>query len=63
MSDDTPTPDVPLRVEMRFELPGTPEQVWAAIATGNGISSWFVPTEVEERRGGTDVSRRSSGRR
>ena len=39
-------------VELEFEVPGTPEQVWRAIATGPGISSWFVPTEVEEREGG-----------
>ena len=26
-------PDVPLRLELSFELPGTPEQVWDAIAT------------------------------
>jgi uncharacterized protein YndB with AHSA1/START domain len=47
------TPDVPLRLELSFELPGTPEQVWAAIATSNGISSWFMPTEVEEHGGGS----------
>lgn len=39
-------------VEMEFEVPGTPEQVWRAIATGPGISSWLFPTEVEEREGG-----------
>jgi uncharacterized protein YndB with AHSA1/START domain len=39
-------------VELAFEVPGTPEQVWHAIATGAGISSWFVPTEVDEREGG-----------
>lgn len=39
-------------VEMEFELPGTPEQVWQAIATGPGISSWLFPTDVEEREGG-----------
>ncbi len=39
-------------VEVEAEVPGTPEQVWNAIATGPGISSWFVPTEVEERKGG-----------
>jgi len=39
-------------VELEFELPGTPEQVWQAIATGPGISSWLFPTEVEERAGG-----------
>jgi uncharacterized protein YndB with AHSA1/START domain len=49
------TPDVPLRLELTFELPGTPEQVWAAIATANGISSWFMPTELEERQGGSLV--------
>jgi len=39
-------------VEMSLTLPGTPEEVWAAVATGPGISSWFVPTEIEEREGG-----------
>ena len=39
-------------VEMEFEVPGTPEQVWHAIATGPGISSWLFPTEVEQRVGG-----------
>ena len=48
----TTTPDVPLRMELTFELPGTPEQVWDAIATANGISSWMMPTELEEREGG-----------
>jgi len=37
---------------LEFEVPGTPEQVWDAIATGPGISSWFVPTKVETRAGG-----------
>ena len=36
---------------VEFEVPGTPEEVWQAIATGPGISSWFVPTEIEERDG------------
>lgn len=39
-------------VEAQVEVPGSPEQVWQAIATGAGISSWFVPTHVEERAGG-----------
>jgi uncharacterized protein YndB with AHSA1/START domain len=34
-----------------FEVAGTPEEVWQAIATGPGVSSWFVPTEFEERDG------------
>ena len=33
-------------------MPGTPEEVWRAIATGPGITSWYVPHEVEEREGG-----------
>ena len=35
-------------VQVEVEVPGTPEEVWRAIATGPGISSWFVPTEFEE---------------
>jgi uncharacterized protein YndB with AHSA1/START domain len=49
-------PDFPLRMEMTFELPGTAEQVWQAIATGPGISSWFLPTDLEERQGGAIVT-------
>jgi uncharacterized protein YndB with AHSA1/START domain len=43
-------------VEAEVEVPGTPEQVWQAIATGAGVSSWFVPTHVEERAGGAVTS-------
>lgn len=39
-------------VQAEVEVPGTPEEVWQAIATGPGISSWFVPCQVEERVGG-----------
>lgn len=35
------------------EVRATPEEAWEAIATGPGISSWFYPTEVEERVGGS----------
>ncbi len=38
-------------VQVEVELPGTPEEVWQAIATGPGVSSWFVPTEFEESDG------------
>jgi uncharacterized protein YndB with AHSA1/START domain len=38
-------------VQAEVEVPGTPEEVWQAIATGLGISSWFLPTEFEERDG------------
>jgi uncharacterized protein YndB with AHSA1/START domain len=40
-------------VQAEVEVPGTPEGVWKAIATGPGISSWFVPTEVETNQDGT----------
>ncbi len=40
-------------VSAEVEVPGSPEQVWEAIATGEGISSWFVPSEVDGREGGT----------
>ena len=43
-------------VEAEVEVPGTPEEVWRAIATGKGISSWFVPSTVEEKAGGKAVS-------
>ena len=36
------TPDVPLRFEFTIEVPGPPEQVWDALATANGISSWMM---------------------
>jgi uncharacterized protein YndB with AHSA1/START domain len=38
-------------VQVEVEVPGTPEEVWQAIASGPGISSWFVPAEFEERDG------------
>ena len=34
-------------LQAEVEVPGSPEEVWHAIATGPGISSWFVPTEFE----------------
>jgi uncharacterized protein YndB with AHSA1/START domain len=43
-------------VQAEVEVPGTPEEVWQAIASGPGISSWFVPTEVEEHAGGVTTS-------
>ena len=39
-------------IELEVEVPGSPEEVWRAIATGPGISSWYVPHTVEERDGG-----------
>jgi uncharacterized protein YndB with AHSA1/START domain len=50
------TPDRSHRIELRYELPGTPEQVWQAIATAVGISSWMLPTDLEENVGGSIVT-------
>lgn len=38
-------------IQIEIEVPGTPEEVWRAIATGPGISAWFVPAEFEEEGG------------
>jgi uncharacterized protein YndB with AHSA1/START domain len=38
-------------VQVEVEVPGTPEEVWQAIATGPGVSSWLVPAEFEDRDG------------
>jgi uncharacterized protein YndB with AHSA1/START domain len=38
-------------VQVEVEVPGTPQEVWQAIATGPGISSWFVAAQFEERDG------------
>ena len=42
-------------IAVETEVPGTPEEVWQAIATGPGITSWFVPTQLEERAKGSMV--------
>ena len=39
-------------VEMEVILPGTPEQVWEAMATGPGLAAWFINGEIEPRAGG-----------
>ncbi len=33
----------PSAIELEVEVPGAPEDVWSAVATGPGISSWYVP--------------------
>lgn len=39
-------------VQIEVQVRGTPEQVWQAIATGPGITAWFVPSKVDGRVGG-----------
>ena len=34
-------------VQVEVEVPGAAEEVWRAISTAAGISSWFVPTTTE----------------
>lgn len=48
-------------IELEVEVPGMPEEVWAAVATGPGISSWFVPTTVDEHEGGEVVQQFGPG--
>lgn len=49
-------------VELEVIVPGTPEQVWQAIATGPGITAWFTRATVVERVGGAvQFSQGSSG--
>lgn len=39
-------------IDLSVEVAGTPEEVWAAVATGPGISAWLHHTEIEEKPGG-----------
>ncbi len=39
-------------IEIEIEVPGTQEEVWRAIATGPGVTSWYVPHTIEERPDG-----------
>ena len=48
-------------IELEVEVPGTPEQVWAAVATGPGISSWFVPSTVDGHERGEVVQQFGPG--
>lgn len=42
-------------VSVSITVPGPAEQVWDAVATGPGISSWFVPTEFQIGPNGVPV--------
>jgi uncharacterized protein YndB with AHSA1/START domain len=44
------------RVEAQIEIRTTPEQAWEAIATGPGISAWFMPAEIGDPREGGTIS-------
>ena len=51
--DELDQPDrVEHRTERSYEVAATPEQVWEAIATADGISTWMVPTRLDPQVGG-----------
>jgi uncharacterized protein YndB with AHSA1/START domain len=39
-------------MERTYEVAATPEQVWHAIATADGISAWMAPTRLDPQIGG-----------
>jgi uncharacterized protein YndB with AHSA1/START domain len=43
--------DIPYRVEIELEVPGTREQVWRALTTPEGLGGWMLPAEFEARPG------------
>ena len=45
-------PPISHHFEIEFEVPGSADEVWQAIATPGGISSWMMPTDLEPREGG-----------
>jgi uncharacterized protein YndB with AHSA1/START domain len=55
MTEDSPS------IALEVQVPGTPEEIWAAVATGPGIGSWFVPSTVEQREGGEVVQQFGPG--
>ena len=40
------------RMERTYEVAATPEQVWDAIATADGIAAWMAPTRLDPQAGG-----------
>ena len=53
MSTGRDDPPATRAIDLEVEVPGTPEQVWEAVASGPGITAWFVPARVDGRLGGT----------
>lgn len=48
-----PTPNrAEHRMERTYTFHATPEEVWNAIATADGIASWMAPTHLDPRVGG-----------
>ncbi len=40
------------RLERTYSVAATPEEVWAAIATAEGLSAWMVPARLDPQVGG-----------
>jgi uncharacterized protein YndB with AHSA1/START domain len=40
------------RLDRTYSVAATPEQVWEAIATAEGLSAWMVPARLDPRVGG-----------
>ena len=53
MSPEQHEASEPRAIDLDIEVPGTPEEVWEAVASGPGITAWFVPARVDGRLGGT----------
>ncbi|WP_419842759.1 SRPBCC family protein [Candidatus Poriferisodalis sp.] len=51
MADEGLTASGPV-IDLSVEVTGDVDTVWRAVATGPGISAWYVPHTVEERTGG-----------
>lgn len=45
-------PKTPYHFEVELEVPGTPDEVWQAIATADGIASWMMHVDLEAHEGG-----------
>lgn len=37
----------PFEIRREIPLPASPEQLWEAVATGDGLAAWFMPMEVD----------------
>jgi Activator of Hsp90 ATPase homolog 1-like protein len=51
----------PTVLELSVPVQGTIDEVWRAVATGPGNTSWYVPTTIEEHAGGATTSRFGEG--
>ncbi|MFD2077593.1 Uncharacterized conserved protein YndB, AHSA1/START domain [Actinopolymorpha cephalotaxi] len=58
MSDDDRIDPSARFASNEIEVPGTPEEVWEAIATGPGHAAWIFPADIEPEDGGAMVIRR-----